>query len=128
MKCCALNRLGLPCNAYAIGGSEKCYLHSSKAKARRAGRAGGLRQGLVKRLKNLPAPKTAKEFTLLLSQTVCELRAGKCDARTANAVAVLGATFLKGLDASDTAERLDRLESTYAAIEKEGKVVYVGKR
>jgi hypothetical protein len=116
VKCCALNRLGAPCRAFAITGSEKCYLHSSKAKARRAGRAGGLRQGLVKRLKSMGVPRSVEEFTQIVAQTSTELRAGRCDSRVAHAIATLASTFIKAREVADLERRITALEAHDATV------------
>jgi hypothetical protein len=112
VKCVATNRLGMPCRAFAITGSEKCYLHSSKAKARRAGRAGGLKQSLAKRLKSFPAPKSVTDLTTILAATITEVRAGRCaTTNPANAIGQLAAVLVKCLETSSLEKRVAAIEA-----------------
>jgi hypothetical protein len=58
----------------------------------------------------LEAPKTAADLRELFAQSILEIRKGDLEPRSANAIAYLGAGFLRALEASELEERLVMME------------------
>jgi hypothetical protein len=111
MKCRAKNNSGKPCSAPAVGGTNRCVMHSGRAVE--LGRKGGRRRAVYKPdgLKEFPAPKNAADLRELLAQSIIEIRTGKLDPKLANSISYLGTGFLRALEISDLETRLLALET-----------------
>jgi hypothetical protein len=111
MKCRAKNKGGGGCGAPAVGGTNRCVMHSGRAAE--LGSKGGRRRTVYSpdRLKELPAPKSAADLRDLLAQSIVEIRAGKLDPKLANSISYLGAGFLRATEVSDLETRLLALEA-----------------
>lgn len=112
MRCTFTKRDGQRCRAAAVSGQSHCFLHSSPAKAAELGARGGSRRKVfdLSKLKHFPPATNAADLVAVTGQTLCDLRCGKVDAKTANAVAGLAGIMVKLLEASSFEERLTRLE------------------
>jgi hypothetical protein len=58
----------------------------------------------------LNVPKTATDLKDLFAQSILEIRTGDLDPRSANAIAYLGAGFLRAQEASELESRLVMME------------------
>ncbi len=70
------------------------------------------------RLKAMPTPQTVEAFVEIVAQTVRELRQGKCDSRTANAVAQLASVFTRAREISNLEKRIAVIEAHDAAMRR----------
>jgi hypothetical protein len=56
------------------------------------------------------APKTAADLRDLFAQSIIEIRTGKLDSKSANAISYLGTGFLKALELADLEARVNDLK------------------
>src|SRR5438094_246747 len=116
--CTATRRDGAPCAAQALDGNQHCFFHSPSAEHARA-RSRGRRQGgiVVRSRSHLPTDiasvelQTPRDVTVLLAETISQLRRGEIDAKSANAIAYVSNVALTSI----------QLESEYAG--RQGTVV-----
>lgn len=110
MKCHGMNGAGKPCGAPAVGGTNRCVMHSGRAAE--LGSRGGRRRAVYspESLKDFAAPKSAADLRDLLAQSIIEIRTGKLDPKLANSISYLGTGFLRALEVSDLEGRLAVLE------------------
>jgi hypothetical protein len=101
-------------------------LHQTPDAAATLGRAGGRRRSIVVRrpLVRFQRAETAKQMTVIVSQTILEMRAGLCDPRTGAAIAAAAGVFFRGIDMTVVDERISRLEATFAEMKKEGRATH----
>jgi hypothetical protein len=94
MKCRAKNKGGKGCGAPAVGGTNRCVMHSGRAAE--LGSKGGRRRTVYSpdSLKEFSAPKSAADLRDLLAQSIVEIRTGKLDRKLANSISDLGTGFL----------------------------------
>lgn len=99
MQCESKKRDGGRCGVRARVGMEHCAMHGEPGRAAVLGSKGGRRRALYRpeNLLNLEAPKTAADLKALFAQSILEIRTGQLDPRSANAIAYLGAGFLRHL-------------------------------
>jgi hypothetical protein len=118
MKCRAKNKAGKGCGAPAVGGTNRCVMHSGRAAE--LGSRGGRRRTVYSPdgLREFLAPKSAADLRDLLAQSIVEIRTGKLDPKLANSISYLGTGFLRAIEVSDLETRLLALE---AQIEDENK-------
>lgn len=111
MKCRCKNEAGKPCGAPAVGGTNRCVMHSGRAAE--LGSRGGRRRAVYssESLREFSAPKSAADLRELLAQSIVEIRNGKLDPKLANSISYLGAGFLRALEVSDLETRLLALEA-----------------
>lgn len=111
MKCRAKNKGGKGCGAPAVGGTNRCVMHSGRAAE--LGSKGGRRRSVYSPdgLKEFSAPKSAADLRDLLAQSIIEIRTGKLDPKLANSISYLGAGFLRATEVSDLETRLLALEA-----------------
>ena len=112
MQCQSKKREGSRCGASALVGKKYCALHAEPGRAAILGSKGGRRRSVYKpeNLTRLEAPKTATDLRDLFAQSIVEIRGGQLDPRSANAIAYLGAGFLRALEVADLETRLANLE------------------
>ena len=96
----------------ALVGKKHCALHGDPGRAAVLGSKGGRRRSAprVENLMTLEAPKSAEDLRKLFAHSILEVRTGDLDPRSANAIAYLGAGFLRALEASELEERLVMME------------------
>ena len=101
------------CRANALSGGTLCYFHSQPGRTAEAGSKGGKRRAIFRaeNLKHFAPARSAAELADVVSQTLCDVRDGRIDAKTANAVGCLATCLLSLLKA-------DTLEARMTAIEK----------
>jgi len=109
--CIATARSGKRCKAPPLRGKKYCALHTPGV-ASKLGQRGGRRRAIFDpaQLKEFSAPSSAQEFKTLLGTTAIELREGKLEARTANALSCLASGFLACLQHGELELRLRALE------------------
>jgi hypothetical protein len=112
MQCQSKKRDGGRCGARAIVGKKHCAMHGEPGRAAVLGSMGGRRRALYRpeSLLHLEAPKTAADVKALFAQSILEIRAGQLDPRSANAIAYLGAGFLRALEVSEIESQLITME------------------
>lgn len=112
MQCKSKNRNGGRCRARALTGKEYCALHAEPGRAAVLGRRGGRRRTVYKPENLMPfaAPKTAADLRDLFEQSIIEIRTGKLDSKSANAISYLGTGFLKALELADLEARVNYLK------------------
>ena len=73
------------------------------------GSKGGRRRAVYKpeNLTRFAAPKTAADLRDLFAQSIIEIRTGKLDSKSANAIAYLGTGFLRALELADWEARVN---------------------
>jgi len=114
-RCKHIKANGEQCKARAMKGSQYCFFHNPKTKAKvsEAGRKGGEKR----KIKILPESATDfnvdshKDIICLLSTTINQVRKGLIDTRIANAIGYLSGILLKAKDQGILEERLLRIEN-----------------
>ncbi len=114
MKCEFIKPDGQKCEAYAIKDSEFCYFHNpdiSDEEKKIAQTNGGANRALTLKepLPELPIA-SQDDAVLLVADTINRVRAGKLDIRTANCLGFLADKLLKALEASQTNDKLEKIE------------------
>ena len=122
MKCEFIKPDGQKCEAYAVKGSSFCYFHNpdiSDEEKRKAQTSGGANRVLTLK-KPLPPIQinNQDDVVLLVADTINRVRAGKLDIRTANCLGFLADKLLKALEASQTNEKLEKIERLLALRQK----------
>src|SRR5712691_7086385 len=109
---------GRKCGADAQHGKEVCVFHDQAraADGHRARRAGGLNRNrpiavLPPQTPDHPLNNT-QEVSLLLGESINQVRRGQLDPRVANAVGYLASILLGALQQGPLEDRLSRLEAT----------------
>lgn len=122
MKCEFIKPDGQKCEAYAVKGTSFCYFHNpdiSDEEKREAQTNGGANRALTLK-EPLPAMPIANQddAVLLVADTINRVRAGKLDIRTANCLGFLADKLLKALEASQTNDKLEKIERLLAQRQK----------
>lgn len=122
MKCEFIKPDGQNCEAYAVKGTSFCYFHNpdiSDEEKKEAQTNGGANRALTLK-EPLPAMPIANQddAVLLVADTINRVRAGKLDIRTANCLGFLADKLLKALEASQTNDKLERIERLLAQRQK----------
>lgn len=111
----APTRSGMPCRAQRMKNKQTCILHSSPAIARQLGSVGARQRNMARQsaatLCNFPPPEKADEVRVVLSHVLVEVRVGRVDARTGNAVAALASILLKAINDTNFEARLTAIET-----------------
>jgi hypothetical protein len=112
MRCSSKRRDGERCGANAINGQPHCFLHSSPEKASELGKTGGARRRLfdLSRLKRFSAPRSPGDLLAIVTQTLCDLREGRLDSKTASSIGSLATTAQALMRTSSLEERIAALE------------------
>jgi len=114
MKCKHKKENGEQCNSSAMNGSNYCYFHnptiSKEEKKDTQARGGKNRKAILK--ESLPEIKIKKvsDITLLLVNTINQVRIGKMDAKIANCIGFLSDKLIKTMEVSNLEERLKKIE------------------
>ena len=122
MKCKFIKPDGTQCNANAMSGLDYCWTHNpdiSDEEKREAKQRGGQARALT--IANpLPALPIIEpnDAVLLIVDTINRVRAGKLDIRTANCLGFLTDKLLKAFEASQTNDKLERIERLLAQRQK----------
>lgn len=122
MKCEFIKPDGQKCEAYAVKGTSFCYFHNpdiSDEEKKEAQTNGGANRALTLK-EPLPAMPIASQddAVLLVADTINRVRAGKLDIRTANCLGFLADKLLKALEASQTNDKLEKIERLLAQRQK----------
>ena len=122
MQCSFIKPDGTQCNANAMSGAEYCYTHNpdiSDEEKREAKQRGGANRALTLK-EPLPVLPIANQddAVLLVADTINRVRAGKLDIRTANCLGFLADKLLKALEASQTNDKLEKIERLLAQRQK----------
>ena len=122
MKCEFIKDNGEKCEAYAVKGTSFCYFHNpdiSDEEKKEAQTNGGANRALTLK-EPLPVLPIAQpdDAVLLVADTINRVRAGKLDIRTANCLGFLADKLLKALEASQTNDKLERIERLLAQRQK----------
>ena len=122
MKCKFIKPDGQNCEAYAVKETEFCYFHNpdiSDEEKREAQTNGGANRALTLKEPLLAMPiANQDDAVLLVADTINRVRAGKLDIRTANCLGFLADKLLKALEASQTNDKLERIERLLALRQK----------
>jgi len=115
MKCQQIKSDGQPCGAFAMTGSECCYLHNPaipSEEKRLAQIQGGANRALTI-AEPLPAMslETPTDAVLLLADTINRVRAGQLDVRIANCIGVLSGHLLKALEIAQLKDKIDIIDT-----------------
>jgi hypothetical protein len=109
---------GQRCGADAQSGKTLCVFHdpAKAAAGRRARRLGGINRSRGATILLLETPDNplcnTQDVSLLLGQSINQVRRGQLDPRVANAVGYLASILLGALQQGPLEERLQRLEAT----------------
>lgn len=122
MKCEFIKPDEQKCEAYAVKGTSFCYFHNpdiSDEEKKEAQTNGGANRALTLK-EPLPAMPIANQddAVLLVADTINRVRAGKLDIRTANCLGFLADKLLKALEASQTNDKLEKIERLLAQRQK----------
>ncbi len=111
-KCRGTTKSGGRCRAYATA-NGLCFFHADPSQARELGRQGGLKhkkQFPVPDDQDVPAPITAEDVRMCLSDLVADVINGRRDPRIATTLAHITQHLLKAIELSALEERLEQLE------------------
>jgi hypothetical protein len=123
-RCQHVKADGTPCRATVQSGSTHCFFHDpSRAEEQREARRAG---GRTRNRRPDPGPvedlplATVQDVVALLSKTINDVRSGRMEAKTGNAVAVLVGQLLAALRGGTLEDRIRRLEEDLADREHAG--------
>jgi hypothetical protein len=117
-KCQFRRNDGTRCHANAQRGKELCVFHdpAKAAVGRRARKLGGINRSRTAAALPPETPdhplNNVRDVSLLLGQSINQVRRGQLDPRVANAVGYLASILLGALQQGPLEERLARLEAT----------------
>jgi len=114
-KCKYTKDNGKQCGAYAMKGSEFCYLHNPairKEQKKLAQTRGGANRRALTVAEPLPPMtlETPKDVVLLLVDTINRVRAGELDVKVANCLGVLTGHLIKALEVEKINDKLEAFE------------------
>jgi Family of unknown function (DUF5763) len=111
-KCRGTTKRGMRCNANATP-NGLCYFHADPKRASELGRLGGRKnkkQFLISDDQEVPAPVTAEDVRMRLSDLIADVMNGRRDPRIATTVAFISQHLLKAIEISALEDRLEQLE------------------
>jgi len=117
-RCEFRKKNGQLCGADAQSGKTLCVFHdpSKAAAGRRARRLGGISRSRGATILPLETPdnplRNTQDVSVLLGESINQVRRGQLDPRVANAVGYLASILLGALQQGPLEERLQRLEAT----------------
>ena len=122
MKCKFIKPDGTQCNANAMSGLDYCWTHNpdiSDEEKREAKQRGGQARALTiaNPLPALPITEP-NDAVLLIVDTINRVRSGELDIKTANCLGFLTDKLLKAFEASQTNDKLERIERLLAQRQK----------
>ena len=113
-KCTHTKDDGTPCGAYAMAGTEFCYLHnpaiSQEEKRLTQTRGGEARALTIAEPLPLMSLETPQDAVMLLADTINRVRAGQLDVRIANCIGVLSGHLLKALEVAQLKDKIEVIE------------------
>jgi hypothetical protein len=111
MQCTEKNKVGKPCSAPAVRGTDRCVMHSGRAAE--LGGKGGRRRRVYNLdvLRPFDPPKNAADLRDILGQLIIELRSGKLDPKIANSINYIGMGFLQAVETADLEARVALIEA-----------------
>lgn len=110
--CRGTTKSGRRCTAYALP-NGLCFFHADPSRAKELGRQGGLKnkkQFPIQDDLDVPAPVTAEDVRMLLSDLCADVVNGRRDPRIATTVAFISQHLLKAMELSALEDRLEQLE------------------
>jgi hypothetical protein len=115
------------CRSYALHSSMYCFFHdpNSAVERKNARRNGGKERS--RRATVLPANtpdqplENASDVTVLLAETINQVRRGEIDPRISNAIGYLAGILLKAKEDDEIEQRIARLESILAGYQMNSK-------
>jgi hypothetical protein len=117
-KCQFRREDGKRCGANAQSGKLLCVFHdpAKAAAGRKARRLGGINRSRGATILPLETPdnplRNTQDVSVLLGESINQVRRGQLDPRVANAVGYLASILLGALQQGPLEERLQRLEAT----------------
>ena len=100
------------CKAYALP-NGLCFFHANPSRAKELGRQGGLKnkkQSPVQDEQDVPAPVTAEDVRMRLSDAFANVMNGRLHPRIATTVAYISQHLLKAIEISALEDRIEQLE------------------
>jgi hypothetical protein len=115
LRCTATASTGKPCSRPRWRSGKFCYLHT-EGNASAIGKIGGRRRAVYNpvNLEPLPVPRTASDLLVLVATTISEVRAGRMDAKTANAIFAGAGAFSVLLEKAVLEDQVKQLEALEA--------------
>ena len=112
-RCACTRANGEPCRGYAVTGSRYCFAHdpaqaAKRTDARRRGGSAGMVEPLPESSLSI---RNMGDVLELIETTINDVRAGRVDTKTANAVGYLANIAVKVIQQTDIEARLEALES-----------------
>ena len=112
LRCTGTTKSGRRCTAYALP-NGLCFFHADPSRAKELGRQGGLKnkkQFPVQDDLDVPAPLTAEDVRMCLSDVMANVINGRLAPRIATAAAYISQPLLKAIEISALEERIEQLE------------------
>lgn len=114
-KCQAVKEDASPCQAWAIKGSNFCFLHTDPEKAAKAQKSGGYAKARRQKAKRELRLRPVKLVNLedarkLLAETINAFRAGEISDSDSKCIGYLASQFVSAAKESIIEQRLDELE------------------
>jgi len=115
MKCIYKNKYGEECGAHAMKDSEYCFFHDPSKKYEEARIEAGSKGGKGSSI-TVTSPldpigiSTLKDVTILLGDTINQVRAGILPVKVANCIGVLSGHLIKALESSETVTKIETIE------------------
>jgi len=114
MKCIYIKEDGGQCNAFAMEGSQYCYLHNPNIspEEKRINQTKGGKSNTIKVNASLPLVKvkTPQDVAGLLEMTINEVRSGELDPRIANTIGYLTGHLIKAIEVGEVEKRINAIE------------------
>jgi hypothetical protein len=111
-KCRGTTKSGGRCKAYAMP-NGLCFFHANPSRAKELGRHGGLKnkkQFPVQDDQDVPAPVTAEDVRMRLSDAFANVMNGRLDPRRATTAAYISQHLLKAIEITALEDRIEQLE------------------
>ena len=112
LGCEMQTKSGKPCTSPPIRGTSRCYMHSGD-NARRAGHRGGLRRTVynLDELAPCDVPKSAQDVLHILARTICDVRMGAIDPRTAGVLCIVCSAYLDAYELVELERQVAALQA-----------------
>ena len=112
-RCIHLHPSGQRCGGYAVNGSEHFFSHHPDlTEERRAARRRGGRAGRVEPTTRPDVSvRSLADVVCLIEEVINDVRSGRQDVKTGNALAVLASTAIRALTLAELEDRMVALES-----------------
>lgn len=119
LRCSGTTKSGRHCTAYALP-NGLCFFHADPRRAKELGRQGGLKnkkQFSVQDDLEVPAPVTAEDVRMRLSDLFADVMNGRRDPRIATTAAFVSQYLLKAMELSALEGRIEQLERSRTSAE-----------